>query len=617
MGIKFAVVIYTFLLATVLVFIYLFFRSPVRTEAQAPEGFVNEVFVSGLNSPTYIDFTPDGRALISEFNCTIKLVLPGKTTIESAPLLTIPNCAEYLISTVLDPNFSQNGYIYAFYIAKNPRTERVSRFTVTGNTANPASEKLLWQADEGEASTATHLGGALAFGNDGKLYISTGDHGNNTINPDKPSQKLSSFLGKILRINPDGTIPADNPFIDGTGPNKDAVWALGLRNPFRIFFDKKNDKFYITDIGQNKTEEVNIGVKGANYGWPDCEGTCSSPGMTNPIFTYDQVPGKRASITGGFIYSGTQFPPKYNGVYFYGDFVRNVIRYLVLNGNGTVADYAFEPANESGAPAASIMDVTGGPDGMLYYVDMGGTVRRIRYIPHSLKFDGIDDMVKTNNIPVSKNFTFEAWIKRSRDTNNAEIIFSDFAKASGKEMYRVFVDGNSQKCGGTDQLAFLQQNGNSLQCSGQTINVGPWYHVAISKKANGERKMFINGKLVSTNTNAPAPADSDGAGSIGRSGSVNEGYFAGFIDEVRISDIARYQSNFSPPLSNLGEDANTVALWHFDEGYGQTTIDSSQNKLHGTLGKNETETDWDPAWKIKSKIKMIQSGEYMDTEVVE
>ena len=126
----------------------------------------------------------------------------------------------------------------------------------------------MWQGVADSTST-DHHGGGLAFGPDGKLYISTGDNG------DPPTvQSLTSHHGKILRVNKDGTIPSDNPFFDGNGPNIDAIWARGLRNPYRFSFDSATGRMYIGDVGQNSIEEVNIGVAGANYGWPTCEGTC-------------------------------------------------------------------------------------------------------------------------------------------------------------------------------------------------------------------------------------------------------------------------------------------------------------------------------------------------------
>ena len=128
----------------------------------------------------------------------------------------------------------------------------------------------------------------MAFGSDGKLYITHGDQ----FEVDG-AQQLSSYRGKILRINKDGSIPTDNPFHDGAGPNRDEIWAYGLRNPFRMSIDRITGTMYIGDVGGNiastAIEEVNVGTRGANYGWPLCEGNCGIPGVTGAIYEYPHL----------------------------------------------------------------------------------------------------------------------------------------------------------------------------------------------------------------------------------------------------------------------------------------------------------------------------------------
>src|SRR6185312_10905889 len=216
-----------------------------------------------------------------------------------------------------------------------------------------------------------HHGLAVNFGNDGKIYLTTGDHFQGT-----PSQDLTSPRGKILRINPDGTVPTDNPFYDGSGPNYDAIWALGLRNPYRAYYDAPTGRLLIGDVGGNDpstaVEELNLGVKGANYGWPNVEGTTSNPGYTNPIYSYPQS-GRDAAITGGFVYHGTQFPTDYQGSYFYADYAQNWIKRLTFDANGNVNGvYNFVPPDGTpDGPTGDIVYLTQGPDGALYYIDLG------------------------------------------------------------------------------------------------------------------------------------------------------------------------------------------------------------------------------------------------------
>ena len=166
-----------------------------------------------------------------------------------------------IFSIALDPNFATNHYYYVFYTTRTPNRDRLSRFTAnaTLTTTNLNTEVVLYQ-DPQDANTEHH-GGAIVFGNDGKLYFTTGDHFQGA-----PSQDLTSPRGKIHRINPDGTVPTDNPFYDGNGPNVDSIWALGLRNPYRAYYDAPTGRLFVGDVGGNDAatakEEVNLGAEG-------------------------------------------------------------------------------------------------------------------------------------------------------------------------------------------------------------------------------------------------------------------------------------------------------------------------------------------------------------------
>ena len=362
-----------------------------------PGQFIDEVVLSGgLTFPTSFEFLPDGRMLVTEFQGRILIAQAGANVVDPTPVITIPNFFNEdvtvggergLVNVVADPDFEENGYIYAFYTAAVPQRDRVARFTMVGNTAAPASEFIVWQGQATSSST-DHHGGGLAFGPDGKLYISTGDNG------DPPSsQPLTSDHGKIIRLNKDGSVPSDNPFVDGSGPNIDGIWARGLRNPYRFSFDPVTARMYIGDVGQNTFEEVNVGVAGANYGWPVCEGTCGTAGMRNPIYQYSHN-GRDSAITGGFVYRGTQFPASFVGAYFYGDFALNVIRYLTLDaaGNVTGGGNFLPPDGAPDGPFDPVM-LKQGPDGSLFYVDFGwgwqesvnpASIRRIRFVSGNL-----------------------------------------------------------------------------------------------------------------------------------------------------------------------------------------------------------------------------------------
>ena len=340
-------------------------------------GFVNEVVVPGITAADTLAFLPGGRMLIGELTETIWVVQPGASQPDPTPFLQLDGSRliseQGLLDILVDPNFAQNGWYYIFYtratIAGNHN--RVSRFTASGHTTVPGSEVALWE--DPDIAGEGHLGGSLALGNDGKIFISTGENWTPS-----DAQRLDIPRGKILRINKDGTIPADNPFHDGAGPNRDEIWAYGLRNPFRISIDPVTGIMYIGDVGSGDNrstakEELNIGVRGANYGWPICEGACAVSGMTNPTYSYPHA-GRDACVIGGVVYRGTQFPSEYYGSYFFGDYVQHWIRRAKLDGSGNVSQVlSFWPADGSldNLAMGDPVELVEGPDGSLYYVDIG------------------------------------------------------------------------------------------------------------------------------------------------------------------------------------------------------------------------------------------------------
>jgi len=360
--------------------------------------FVNEVVVPDIVSATTLAFLPDGRMLVGELIEKIWIVQPGANRPDPTPALILNRNNLFdeqgIQDMAIDPAFSENHYIYVFYThgsSNGDNRNRVSRFTLNGNTIPPASEFVLWQ--DVTAASGEHHGGALAFGLDGKLYFTVGDQ----FNADE-AQRMDTYHGKLLRINPDGSIPADNPFYDGDGPNLDEIWALGLRNPYRMSVDPVTGRLFIGDVGANDNatsiEEINLGARGANYGWPLCEGNCSRPGMTNPLFSYPHA-GRDACVTAGFVYRGEQFPSEYQGNFFFADYVQNWIKRLVLDTNGNVLEVInfVPPDGIKDGPYGDPVKLVQAPDGSLFYIDLGfndshvpneAGIRRIRYVADNL-----------------------------------------------------------------------------------------------------------------------------------------------------------------------------------------------------------------------------------------
>ncbi|HSW27229.1 MAG TPA: PQQ-dependent sugar dehydrogenase, partial [Burkholderiaceae bacterium] len=267
------------------------------------------------------------------------------------------------------PDFASNGFIYVYYTtteSPNPHN-RISRFTVSGNTAG--SEVPI--VDLPALSATNHNGGAIHFGSDGKLYVGVGENAKRDL-----AQDLNSPLGKLLRFNDDGSIPGDNPFCTTQSNLACAIWARGLRNPFTFAVRASDGRIHINDVGQNTWEEVNVGARGANYGWPSNEGPTGAGGITSPLFAYDHnsAPDNTAgffngcAIVGGAFYPDAgPFPPAYRGSYYFTDLCNPVIgRIDLANGN---AAYAF--GSVPGAP----VDMRVANDGALLVLTRSSIVR--------------------------------------------------------------------------------------------------------------------------------------------------------------------------------------------------------------------------------------------------
>jgi glucose/arabinose dehydrogenase len=252
-----------------------------------------------------------------------------------------------LLGLAFHPNFKSNGEFYVYYTASDAEnTNVVSRFKVSSkkpNAADPNSETEILRIPQ---PFWNHDGGTICFGPDGMLYIAKGDGGAGN-DPFNNAQNLQSLLGKILRIDVDHrdpglnyATPKDNPFVGIDAPGlasgkrtpitRPEIWAFGLRNVWRMAFDRKTERLWAADVGQNVWEEIDLIVKGGNYGWNLREGRHSfaptfsdkPPGVIDPIWEYNHDTGK--SITGGSVYRGQQVS-QLEGYYLYADYVSGKI----------------------------------------------------------------------------------------------------------------------------------------------------------------------------------------------------------------------------------------------------------------------------------------------------
>ena len=340
--------------------------------ATLPAGF-SETTISGISGPTAMEIAPDGRIFVCQQGGALRVIKNG--TLLPTPFVTLnvdPSGERGLLGIAFDPAFATNNFVYVYYtVTSNPRHNRVSRFTANGDVAVAGSETVILELDNLSSAT-NHNGGAIHFGPDGKLYVAVGEN----ATPSN-SQTLGNRLGKMLRINSDGSIPNDNPFFNvASGVNR-SIWALGLRNPFTFAFQPGAGRMFINDVGQSAWEEINDGIAGSNYGWPTVEGPSSNPSFRAPLFAYGHgsTSTTGCAIAGGAFYNpmNVQFPASFVGKYFFADLCTGWIR-------------TFDPAASTAADFASgivqPVDLKVGADGSLYYLAINagnGVVSRIQF----------------------------------------------------------------------------------------------------------------------------------------------------------------------------------------------------------------------------------------------
>ncbi len=367
---------------------------------------------SGLAFPLFATHAPGdaSRLFIVEQAGLIKILDLTTNSVLATPFLDISSQVTFggeqgMLGLAFHPNYATNGFFYVNYTGAGGASF-IDRYTVSLNP-NIATTGSRLEIMTFAQPFANHNGGWIDFGQDGMLYIATGDGGSANDPFNNAQDIVSQHLGKILRIDINGTsapggnyaIPPDNPFVGITGD--DEIWAYGLRNPWRPSFDRATGDLYIADVGQNSWEEISVqpanspgtmpgdaGYQGGrNYGWHCMEGNhctgfggcaCLSPSLTNPVYEYSHAVG--FSLTGGYSYRGSIIPGL-GGTYFFADYVLTKIwsfRWDGLNGTTLFTDHtATLSPSDNGFIIGTISSFGEDANGELYIVDHGGEIFKL------------------------------------------------------------------------------------------------------------------------------------------------------------------------------------------------------------------------------------------------
>lgn len=353
--------------------------------------------------PVVLTGTSDGtnRVFVASQHGTIHVFPNDPDVEEMQTFLDIRDRVQYddkmneegLLGLAFPPKFKENGEFFVYYTAKptaeNPHLSVISRFRVSKedpNKADAASEEILLTIPQ---PYWNHNGGTIVFGPDGYLYIGLGDGGFRD-DPQNNAQNLNSLLGKILRIDVDHqnaglnyAIPKDNPFVDRGDQARGEIWAYGIRNVWRIAFDRETGVLWAGDVGQDLWEEIDLIVKGGNYGWnlreathkfqsktkPEKKGSGPRPDLIEPIWEYHHDIGK--SITGGSVYRGKEVP-QLKGGYIYADYVSGQVWALWYDPQKKQVT-ANRELLKNGLPILSFGE---DDNGEIYFLNENGTISK-------------------------------------------------------------------------------------------------------------------------------------------------------------------------------------------------------------------------------------------------
>jgi aldose sugar dehydrogenase len=311
-------------------------------------------FLDDVQLPAGLTFAPDGRLFFNEVSRGFVRIADADGTLRREPFVTLKiarRTEQGALGLALDPHFSTNRYVYVFYSHSDksdgePEENRVVRFTERDGVG--VDRTLI--ARDLPIGICCHNGGKIAFGPDGKLYVTLGDQ-----NSTERAQNMNRLNGKVLRVNPDGSIPDDNPFPGSP------IYALGFRNPWGLAFHPLSGVPYLTENGEEGHDEINRIVAGGNYGTPVVDGVANDPRFVDPV--WESGLGRLAP-TGGVFYTGDAMPEFLNDFFFCAFNTGDLSR---MRFGGPNFDRVIE---HDVIGKGCYLDVANGPDGALYFASL-------------------------------------------------------------------------------------------------------------------------------------------------------------------------------------------------------------------------------------------------------
>jgi len=578
-----------------------------------PSGFVDEVVVSGIESPAGFEFAPDGRLFFSErINGLLRTATYDEPNdewiVEPIPYAAfdVPvdgsgfpeaHRSSGVRDFAFDPDFAANGFVYVFYMKHNPRHNRVVR--IQQNPSDPrvalSGETLLLNLPfNSTSSSGSHNGGAVEFGADGTLFVATGDGWNGGDGV----QSLATYTGKLFRIMPDGSIPIDNPFYaEAVGPLR-AIYALGLRNPYSTTFNPISGSLYVNEAnGANKTT-ILLAEPGANYGHQGYGGVGESTGdWHNSSITGGS---NDKLITGGTWNPGTSgaLPAEYSGSLFVCHWGSNGSAVGVINSVASETDLTTQRFAENVAKPVGIRI---GPDGNLYYMDT--TYETSEGAVHRIRFNGQASAATPEIAPAAGTYFPSVLVSITTATAGADIHYtldgSEPTEAS--PLYGgAFVLASTALVRARAFAAGLDASGVAgsefVICADPSCNLPPVANAGADRTVVVGQQAFLSGSAsYDPDTDELLLSDSwqqvGGPQVVLLNDDETVAYFTPDTPGCRIFEyeIADDLSSDSDTVEILavpcldGYPPDLVAEWGFDTGEGEVALETAAGANHGAI----------------------------------